>query len=56
MFITGESYAGHYVPAIAAHVKKQNNKDINLVGVAIGNGLVDPYTQYPAYVKFAAEN
>lgn len=27
-----------------------------LVGSAIGNGLVDPYNQYPEYVTFAKEN
>jgi len=27
-----------------------------LVGSAIGNGLVDPYHQYPAYAEFAYEN
>jgi len=29
---------------------------LNLQGVAIGNGWVDPYDQYPAYVEFALEN
>jgi cathepsin A (carboxypeptidase C) len=56
MFITGESYAGHYIPAIASYIHQQNNSDVNLVGVAIGNGWVDPYLQYPAYNTFALEN
>ena len=56
MFITGESYAGHYIPAISAHIVSMKNKDINFVGAAIGNGLVDPYNQYPEYVTFAEEN
>ena len=56
MMITGESYAGHYIPAIASYVYAQNNSDANLVGVAIGNGWVDPYLQYPAYNTFALEN
>ena len=56
MFITGESYAGHYIPAIGSYVYAQNNSDVNLVGVAIGNGWVDPYIQYPAYNTFALEN
>lgn len=29
---------------------------MNFKGMAIGNGLVDPYNQYPAYDEFAAEN
>ena len=56
IFITGESYAGHYIPAISAFLSEQNNTDINIVGVAIGNGWVDPYVQYPKYADFALEN
>lgn len=40
LFITGESYAGHYIPAIAAKIVAENHADIVLKGVAIGNGLV----------------
>jgi len=29
---------------------------MNLKGIAIGNGWVDPYNQYPAYATFAYEN
>jgi len=56
-FITGESYAGHYIPAIA-HYFMFDSEDlgVNLKGIAIGNGLVDPYSQYPAYATFAYEN
>ncbi len=56
MFITGESYAGHYIPRISSYILKQKNPKINLVGAAIGNGWVDPYDQYPEYVTFALEN
>jgi len=57
-FITGESYAGHYIPALAFAIVdgNENNKGpikINLQGIAIGNGWVDPYAQYPAYPDFA---
>lgn len=56
-FITGESYAGHYIPAFATRVHS-GNKDktgihINLKGFAIGNGLTDPGIQYKAYPDFA---
>lgn len=56
IFITGESYAGHYIPAIAAFILKQKNPSINLKGLGIGNGWVDPYYQYPQYAEFTYEN
>ena len=56
LYITGESYAGHYVPAIASYYVKQKNPDIVLKAVAIGNGWTDPYDQYPAYNTFSYEN
>ncbi|RVW17572.1 Serine carboxypeptidase-like 48 [Vitis vinifera] len=56
-FITGESYAGHYIPAFAARVQKGNKAKegvhINLKGFAIGNGLTDPAIQYKAYTDYA---
>ncbi|KAL8146386.1 serine carboxypeptidase-like [Apium graveolens] len=59
-FITGESYAGHYIPAFASRVHQGNkNKEgipINLKGFAIGNGLTDPAVQYKAYTDFALDN
>ena len=38
LFITGESYAGHYIPAIANYIVQNPLKDFNLKGIAIGNG------------------
>ncbi|KAJ9189306.1 hypothetical protein P3X46_000616 [Hevea brasiliensis] len=44
-FLTGESYAGHYVPQLAYTIlqnnKKTNQTIINLKGIAIGNAWVD---------------
>ena len=56
-YITGESYGGHYVPAVA-HAVYVGNKNasairINLKGVGIGNGLVDPQVQYGYYAQLA---
>ena len=51
-FAFGESYAGHYIPAVT-HKIWQNNKNlpagdvkINLKGTSVGNGLTDPEIQY----------
>lgn len=46
--ITGESYAGKYVPAIGYTILQNNptaSLKINLKGLAIGNGLSDPVNQ-----------
>ncbi|KAH0990977.1 hypothetical protein GBA52_002460 [Prunus armeniaca] len=55
--VLGESYAGKFVPAIGYYILKKNDELmmpdhdhdqsqilINLGGVAIGNGLIDPVT------------
>ena len=60
-YITGESYAGKYVPTLGAyldtHKNDEDNKSwINLRGVAIGNGWVKPTTQIFGYANFAYEN
>ncbi|GAV80374.1 Peptidase_S10 domain-containing protein [Cephalotus follicularis] len=58
-YITGESYAGHYIPAFAARVHQGNKAKegvhINLKGFAIGNGLTDPAIQYKAYTDYALD-
>ncbi|KAM7278051.1 hypothetical protein ACFE04_005185 [Oxalis oulophora] len=58
-YITGESYAGHYIPALASRVhqgnKAKEGTHINLKGFAIGNGLTDPAIQYKAYSDFALD-
>ncbi|XP_043209077.1 venom serine carboxypeptidase-like [Amphibalanus amphitrite] len=47
-YITGESYAGKYVPAISYKIHQENQsakRKINLKGLAIGDGLCDPINQ-----------
>lgn len=58
LYITGESYAGHYIPAISHNFMFKHKEDlkINFKVMAIGNGLVNPYLQYPEYDTFAKEN
>ncbi len=49
LVIAGESYGGHYIPAFAYKILQENelgiNRLINLVGIAIGDGLTDPCSQ-----------
>ncbi|KAG4917451.1 hypothetical protein AAZX31_20G014100 [Glycine max] len=50
IYITGESYAGKYVPAIGYYILEKNanlkvSERVNLAGVTIGDGLTDPKTQ-----------
>mgnify|MGYP001107193168 FL=1 len=48
-YVTGESYGGKYVPAIVYKIHVENpqaKKKINLKGMAIGDGLIDPINQW----------
>ena len=47
-YVTGESYGGKYIPAVSYAIKNYNlntKVKINLKGLAIGNGWVDPVNQ-----------
>jgi len=58
VFLFGESYAGHYIPATGSRIVtgngdlKPGDVTIKLAGLGIGNGWVDPYIQYGAYADF----
>ncbi|CAG8673544.1 14486_t:CDS:10 [Cetraspora pellucida] len=63
MYIAGESFAGTFIPYIASAILKRNserkssvNMRYNFKGIAIGNGWIDPITQYNAYYTFAVEH
>ena len=47
LYLTGESYGGHYIPAFAAKIITENQAgmQVPLKGVAIGDGLTDPCKQ-----------
>ena len=51
--ISGESYAGHYIPVFAAEILSHKKRNINLQSVLIGNGLTDGFTQYEYYRPMA---
>jgi cathepsin A (carboxypeptidase C) len=57
-FVVGESYGGHFAPATAQRILAGNKANegkihINLQGLAVGNGLTNPYIQYAAYPALA---
>ncbi|XWW94694.1 hypothetical protein V2A60_002640 [Cordyceps javanica] len=51
--ISGESYAGHYIPVTAAEILSHANRNINLKSILVGNGLTEPLTQYKYYRPMA---
>lgn len=57
-WITGESYAGKYVPALGYTIHTRNpsaNLTINLQGLLIGNGLTDPENMIVEYGLYLFE-
>lgn len=49
-YITGESYAGKYIPSLAYLIHQESSpKKIYLRGIAIGDGWSDPETMIPCY-------
>ncbi|XP_020570608.1 serine carboxypeptidase-like 50 [Phalaenopsis equestris] len=58
LYLTGESYAGKYIPAAAYEILRQNpnfppSLRINLAGAAIGNGLTHPIAQIGTHASTA---
>ncbi|HEX6291706.1 MAG TPA: S10 family peptidase [Herpetosiphonaceae bacterium] len=55
-FVFGESFAGVYVPMLATAILDGNqagNAQINLKGIGVGDGWVDPYVQQATYGDYA---
>jgi len=58
-YIFGESYAGKYVPWLAATIVNATTNgttNINLKGIGIGDGWVDPYWQARSYGPYLYMN
>ncbi|XP_042481615.1 serine carboxypeptidase-like 45 isoform X2 [Macadamia integrifolia] len=54
LFVTGESYAGHYVPQLAQLILQFNKKEklFNLKGILLGNPLLDFVTDFNSKAEF----
>ncbi|KAM3358325.1 hypothetical protein P3S68_021256 [Capsicum galapagoense] len=59
-YISGESYAGHYVPQLAHtilyHNKKANKNIINLKGILIGNAVINHETDARGIFEYFASH
>jgi carboxypeptidase D len=64
-YITGESYAGSYIPWMADYILRlqleprslpKGSVMINLCGVAIGNGMIDFVAQEASYAEYAYQH
>ncbi|CAB9503398.1 Pheromone-processing carboxypeptidase KEX1 [Seminavis robusta] len=62
LFVMGESYAGMFIPAVAQHFMKENERRvakganewiIPLGGAALGNGWIDATIQGPATIDYS---
>ena len=52
LFIAGESYAGHYIPQVASAIFDLGDPDLNLQGIAIGNGQINPVPQNYEFLPY----
>ncbi|XAR50378.1 Carboxypeptidase D [Bertholletia excelsa] len=54
LFITGESYAGHYIPQLAKLMIEFNKKEnfFNLKGIALGNPVLEFATDFNSRAEF----
>ncbi len=58
LYLSGVSYAGHYVPAIAGYILDSDaaSNGISLKGIALFDGLIDLSVQLQAYPQFLYDN
>ena len=53
-YIFGESYAGHYIPALATVIVQNNTANgIKIKGIGVGDGWTDAYIQLASFSDFA---
>jgi carboxypeptidase C (cathepsin A) len=55
LYLSSESYGGHYIPTLAQRVVDRNNDDpsthMNVKGLLIGNPFTDYYSAFPAAME-----
>lgn len=59
VYLAGESYAGQYIPYFADRILREVDSGglkMNLKGLLIGNGWIEPNLQSLSFVPFAVEN
>ncbi|KAJ2142180.1 hypothetical protein IW136_002034 [Coemansia sp. RSA 678] len=60
LHVFGESYAGHYIPAIGSaiidHNTQANHTELPLKSIGIGNGLYDAHNQYKYMSKMGCNS
>ncbi|KAF8977297.1 Cell death protease [Entomortierella lignicola] len=62
LYLAGESYAGTYIPYFAKGIIDHNEQlpqghiSYNLKGIAIGNGWIDPLSQYTSYIPYVVQH
>eukprot|EP00210_Caulerpa_lentillifera_P001109 g1070.t1 len=58
-YLTGESFAGHYLPVIAGRILRANSEnpeiEIKLKGLAMGDPWTDPSLQFQSYPVYEYE-
>ncbi|EME88109.1 uncharacterized protein MYCFIDRAFT_48317 [Pseudocercospora fijiensis CIRAD86] len=56
LYISSESYGGHYIPVLADFILDQNVRKegahIDLRGLSVGNGWFDPIIQFESYYNY----
>ncbi|KAF7775821.1 hypothetical protein Agabi119p4_4214 [Agaricus bisporus var. burnettii] len=53
-YLAGESFAGQWIPFFADALLS-SIRDVPLKGIAIGNGWIDPKTQYKSYIDYSVK-
>ena len=56
VYITGESFGGHWVPYTAYSLFQAQDPDINMAGIAIGNGYINGKDMFSTYPEFTLQN